>query len=151
MKRFQWRLQTLLDVTAGREQACRLEVFGLTAQATGVRREILARQETVHGLLTALGAQRLAERLPRHQLFLACAETARREIAGLEERLKELQRQRDEKMAQYMQQRSKRKALDRLREEAQKKHMKEWEALEQKATDEGAGIAFARGMMSRRA
>jgi flagellar export protein FliJ len=149
MKRFRWRLQTVLGVAVNRERSVRLELFSLASQASSLRREILMRQEELREIFTDLGRQQFTQRLASHQVALACSDTARREIARLEMNLKGVQRRRDEKLAQVVALRARRKTLERLREEAQKQYIKECEAVEQKQIDELANLRSARQVLAR--
>jgi flagellar biosynthesis chaperone FliJ len=149
MKRFRWRLQTVLDVAATRERSVRMELFRLSSEAIVLRREIIARQQELREMFVDLGEQNLSQRLNRLQVMLACSETVRRYIRRLEASLKEIQRRRDEKLAQAVALRARRKTLEQLREEAQRKHQKEWEAVEQKQLDETANLRSARRVLSR--
>ncbi len=151
MKRFRWRLQAVLDVAAMREQSARLEMFRLAAQATSLRQGILAVQQEVRDAFAELAKRELPERLSNHQVMLTCAETARQEIQKLERNLAQVRKQRDETLAKVVALRSRRKTLEQLREEAQRKYIQEYEALEQKQMDDLANVRSARQSMGARA
>lgn len=144
MKRFRWRLQRVLDITAKREQALRLELFALARALVRVRQEIVARQAAVRTLLADLGRRTLVERLAEQTVVLACAAAEERILRGLRRRVADLEAQRAEKTRRFRQVRATRQTLERLREEARHRYLREMAAREQAQFDEVSHIAFAR-------
>ena len=68
----------------------------------------------------------------------------------LREELKNLQERRTETMTALAKKRSSRKALERLREQAFGRHVKEMMTEEQKQLDESSQVAFVNRMLQRR-
>jgi flagellar export protein FliJ len=144
VKRFQWRLQRVLDITEQREEALRTELLALAHRIVKVRQEIVARQTTMRMILAELAARALAERLPEQSVVLASATAEERVIRGLRAKQAELQKERAARTEQFLAFRARRRTLDRLREEARAKHLREEGKREQLEFDEGAHLAFAR-------
>jgi len=150
MKRFQWRLQRVLDITEQREQVVRAELFALAGAITRVRQEIIRRQVLLRTVLEELAKKGLAERLAQQILFLQQSVSAAREIDRLKGDLAGLEAQRTEKTALFMRLRGQRETLERLRAEARERHRREEDKREQAQFDETTHIAFARKLRHER-
>jgi hypothetical protein len=144
MKRFSWRLQRVLEITAQRERLLRAEVLALAHEIARVRHEIAARRKTVQTILDDLGRKALADRLGEQTIVLACAAAEERILAGLQGRREALESERKLKTEQFMKQRTLRRSLERLRETAYDKYRQAMAAREQAEFDEVSHIAFAR-------
>jgi flagellar biosynthesis chaperone FliJ len=144
VKRFTWRLQRVLDIAQEREEALRNEIALLNHRIFQVKQEILARREAVRRLLDDIARQPLAERLGEQTLIMACASVEHRILQGLHARQSELENQRAAKMQDFFQARRARQTLERIREEARQRYLKEQARLEQIQFDESAHVAFAR-------
>jgi flagellar export protein FliJ len=148
VKRFQWRLQRVLDITERREQVVRGELFALAGAITRVRQEIIRRQVLLRTVLAELAKKSLAERLAQQILFLQQSVAVTREIDRLKAELAGLEAERSEKTAVFMKLRGQRQTLERLRTEARERHRREEDKREQAQFDETAHIAFARKQRS---
>lgn len=144
MKRFKWRLQRVLDITAMREQALRAELWALARDIILVRQEIMARQAAVRALLEDLGRRSLAERLPEQAVVLAAAWVERLILKALHAREAELVAARQVKTQIYLRTRGTRRTLERLREEARLRYLREAARIEQAQFDEFAHMAHDR-------
>ena len=143
MKRFRWPLQRLLEVTRQREQVLQVELFRLSQQIATVHQEIFRRRAALRVALAELAQEALARRLARQQIFMEYSAAEEVRLDRLREELKNLQERRTESMAALAEKRSSRKALERLREQAFGRHVREMMTEEQKQLDEGAHVAFA--------
>jgi flagellar export protein FliJ len=151
VKRFKWPLQRLLDVTAQRERTLRRELLELTREMARLRREIVSRKVALEEALGELGKDGILQRISKQELFMRCCEVKQNEIRRIEEDVKALSARRSEKRNQFLRTRASRQTLERLREEARERHMREQLKLEQKELDEGAHISFARKILKSRA
>ena len=151
MKRFRWPLQRLLEVTAYREQALRAQLLNLSQEIVGLRQIILARQAVLRSLLAELAKEDLQKRFSKQQLFMNYVQNDQKQIRRLEQQLKELRTLRKQTNAQFLQVRSSRKTLERLRKEAKDRHLRDQLKLEQKQLDEVAHISFAGKLLDSRA
>ncbi len=151
MKRFRWPLQRLLEVTAYREQALRAQLLNLSQEIVGLRQIILARQAVLKSLLAELAKEDLQKRFSKQQLFMNYVQNDQKQIRRLEQQLKELRTLRKQKNAQFLQIRSSRRTLERLRKEAKDRHLRDQLKLEQKQLDEVAHISFAGKLLDSRA
>ena len=151
MKRFRWPLQRLLEVTVHREQALRAELLNLSQEIVGLRQIILARQAVLRSLLEELAREDLHKRFSKQQLFMNYVQNDQKQIRRLEQQLKELRTLRKQKNAQFLQIRSSRRTLERLRKEAKQRYLRAQLKLEQKQLDEVAHISFAGKLLDSRA
>ncbi len=145
MKRFTWKLQRVLDITARREDVLRGELVALTQALVRVREELAARHAVVRTILAELGRRDLAARLAEQRILMDAAAVEERHLARLRGRIDALEAERDEKQAAFLRTRSTRRTLERLREEARQAHAREAARREQTRFDETAHLAFARG------
>ena len=150
MKRFRWPLQRLLDVTAQRERALRLELFRLSQQLAAVHQEIFRRQASLRAALSDLAGRAVEERLPEQQTVMECSAAQEAELDRLREDLRRLRETRSETVAAFTRARSSRETLERLRREAIDRWNTEARKQEQKALDESSQVAFARQLLGMR-
>jgi len=151
VKRFRWPLQRLLEVTVHREQALRAELLNLSQEIVGLRQIILARQAVLRSLLAELAKEDLRKRVSKQQVFMNYVQNDQKQIRRLEQQLKELRTLRKQKNAQFLQIRSSRRTLERLRKEAKQRYLRAQLKLEQKQLDEVAHISFAGKLLDSRA
>ncbi len=144
MKRFQWRLQRVLDITAQRERAARAELLALANGIASLRQELFRRRAVLRELLAEIEARPLQERLADQALFLETSAVEEEAIDRLRERLAALRAEREEKQTTFLRLRATRETLERLREEARETHRREARRREQAAFDEAHHVAFAR-------
>lgn len=144
MKRFRWRLQKLLDVTAQREQAARVELAALTQEILQRRREIEQRMQAIQAMLERIAHESIENRILRQECFMEYSSVAKKHIAMQENEIQEFEQKRNDKIEEVMRIRASRETLEKMREEAHREHMREQSVAEQKLLDENAQIAFAR-------
>ena len=146
MKRFSWPLQRLLDVTAQRELSLRAELFALSRAISGVHQEVVFRRSVLAGLLSDLAGAELAARLAQQMVFFRHAAVEERRIGAFVERLEALRVDRRAKTQELHKVRSSRETLEKLREQARRRHARALTREEQKQLDDSAAVAFARAM-----
>ena len=122
MKRFEWPLHHLLEVTSHREQALRAQLLMFSQKIAGLRQMILAREAVLSALLTELSYEDIQERFSKQEIFMNYAQNDKEQIRQFQDQVKELESLRKETNARFLQLRSSRKALERLREEAKIRH-----------------------------
>lgn len=147
MKRFRWPLQRLLEVTLQRERALQVELFRLSRQIAAVHQEIFRRRAAMRVALAELAQEALARRLARQQIFMEYSAAEEVRLDRLREELKNLQERRTETMTALAKKRTSRKALERLREQAFGRHVREMTREEQKQLDESSQVAFVNKML----
>lgn len=141
---FRWPLQRLLDVTEQRQRAAEARLAELAAEMDRARHHMAEIHRRLGEQLADLSRRDLAERIDRQEVFMAFADVQQGRIAELESRLAELAARREEKMEEYMQIRSARKTLRRLRQGAWERYRRGEDRMEQKQLDEVASNAFVR-------
>ncbi len=151
MKRFQWSLQRLLEVRSHREQSLRAELMTLWQQITGLRQMILTRQAVLRSLLAELATKDLQKRFSEQRLFMDYVENDKRQMRRMKHELTKLESRRRQTNARFLQARSSRRTLERLRAEAEGRHLRAELKLEQKQLDESAHISFAARLLDSRA
>ena len=144
MKRFVWRLQRVLDIKIKEEQTKRAELLKLTERLTGTRGKLLMQQRILQDIIDDLNDQKLRKRLSNQEFFLRHSAKNNGQIKKLRSRIKELESQQREKIAEVLKARRFKEGLEKLQAETKMQFIKEQEKLEQKELDEGATIRFVR-------
>jgi flagellar biosynthesis chaperone FliJ len=147
MKRFVWRLQRVLDVKTKLEQKKRAELLEITERLAGTRGELFARRKILQDIIDGINKENPRKRLGKQEFFLRHSAASDEQIKKLKDRASELELQQKEKIAEVLKIRRFKEGLERLREEAKRKFIREQERLEQKELDEGATVCFARKMI----
>lgn len=144
MKRFVWRLQRVLDVKQKQEHKARAELFKLAERLVEARGELLTQQKILEDIAYGLTRQNPKKRLGHQEFFLKHSATSDELIRKLKEKVRALEVEQREKVAEVLRLRRFKQGLERLREETKRQFIREQERLEQKELDERAGISFIR-------
>lgn len=143
MKRFQWRLQSVLDIKGKQEQFKRAELSDIDKQINDVQNEIHRQRKIVADLLSDLEKQDAKTRMQKQGFIMAHAKTNDDLILKLEQDLNELRARRQQTMDEVIELKKVTEGLSRLRAKAEKEFVAEQEKLEQKAADEMTTYRFA--------
>ncbi|MFP4054370.1 MAG: hypothetical protein ACLFV7_10980 [Phycisphaerae bacterium] len=148
MKRFQWPLQRLLDVTVQRQRAIRAELAAVVSAIGEVQSKIDRRRELLRVLLEDLAGQDVSERIANQQVFMSFSVSCEREIERLATKRRELESEREERRQALLKVRAECQTLEKLREEAWKQYVSAVQAEQQKELDDVVNTAFARRIMT---
>jgi flagellar biosynthesis chaperone FliJ len=144
MRRFVWRLQPVLNVKTREEERKRAELLQLTEKLAETRRQLLERQRILEQMICDIASRKPQERLPEQAFFLKHSLTNDEQIKKLTNKIRELETQVRNKMAEVLKLRRFKEGLERLRSEAKREFIEEQERLDQKELDEMGVIRFAR-------
>ena len=144
MRRFEWRLQRVLDIKEKEEQKARAELFELAEKLAETRGELLTRQKMLQDILSGLAEENPKTRLGKQEFFLKFSAASDELIKKLKESIRMLELQQKEKVTEVLKVRRFKQGLEKLREEAKRQFIAKQEKLEQKESDERAGVAFVR-------
>ena len=144
MKRFVWRLQTVLKIKTKEEEVKRSELLKIIEKLAETQGELLSQQRILEDIISVITGKKSQERLGEQEFFLKCSVTSDELIKKLKSKVIELKSQQREKIAEVLKVRRLKEGLERLRAEAKRQFIKEQEKLEQKEQDEGAIISFSR-------
>lgn len=147
MKRFEWRLQRLLDIKVKQEDAKRAELVSVTEQAVAMRGQIMMKKAMLRQILAELGGLGFRQRLMEQEIFLRHAHVFDRKIKELNDKLEELQKVRKIRIAEMLEIRKFRKGLEKLRVNAEAEFMSEQYKREQDELDDNTSIRYARKVM----
>lgn len=148
MKRFVWRLQRVLEIKTKEEEKKRSELLEITEKLAKTHRELLRQQKILKDIINRLVGEIPKERLNKQEFFLKYSKTNDEQIKKLQNKVKELELQQREKIAEVLKVKRFKEGLKKLRDEAKKRFIKEQEKLEQKELDEIATVSFSREAMS---
>lgn len=144
MKRFVWRLQTVLKIKTKEEEVKRSELLKIIEKLAETQGELLSQQRILEDIILVIAGKKSQERLSEQEFFLKCSVTIDEVIKKLKNKVIELKSQQREKIAEVLKIRRLKEGLEKLRAEAKKEFIREQEKLEQKDLDEGAIISFSR-------
>ena len=144
MKRFVWRLRRVLDIRKKEEQKARAELLKLTEKLAETRGQLLAERKMLEDIINGLTGENPKKRLGRQEFFLRYSAASNENIKRLEKKVKELESQQKDKIAEVLKIRRIKEGMERLQAEAKRQFIKEQERLEQKQLDEGAIVSFVR-------
>ncbi|GAF97923.1 unnamed protein product [marine sediment metagenome] len=144
MKRFVWRLQRVLDIRTKEEQKARTELLKLTEKLAETQSELLAWRKVLEDIINGLTGENPKKRLGRQEFFLRYSSISDEQIKKHEDKVKELESQQRDKIAEVLKLRRLKKGLAKMRTEAKVQFIKEQEKLEQQQLDEDATILFVR-------
>lgn len=149
MKRFHWSLHRVLDVTEKREKAVRAELFALVGRIARLQDDIARRGETLRRLLADLGAMEFQEQLLKRDVFLRCLANEQRTLASMRTRLGAMLEQREEATRRLVEVSTRKETLQRLEDEARKRHDSLMNQRDQSELDEAFQVGFARRVQDR--
>ncbi len=144
MKRFVWRLQRVLDIRTKEEQKARAELLKLTEKLAETQSELLVWRKMLEDIINGLTGENPKKRLGRQEFFLRYSSVSDEQIKKFEDKVKELESQQRDKIAEVLKLRRLKEGLEKMRTEAKVQFIKEQEKLEQQQLDEDATILFVR-------
>ncbi|RKY08480.1 MAG: hypothetical protein DRP66_04470 [Planctomycetota bacterium] len=144
MKRFAWRLQRVLDIKGKEEQIKRAELLGVTEKLAQTRGVLAMQKRLLMNIIDGLTEEHPGKRLANQELFLRSSTTNDELIKKLESRIRQLETQQKEKIAEVLKVRRFKEGLEKLRVEAKSQFIREQEKLDQKEADEMVATGFAR-------
>jgi flagellar FliJ protein len=144
MNRFVWRLQRVLDLKVREEKFKKNQLLELTEKLLARQRDLYTQQQILKNLLCSVADSRPAERISQQEFIIRCARTNRTIIDELKGHIRELEKQRLEKINEYLKVRKLKRSLEKLRAKAKEEFIKEQERIEQRELDDGATISFVR-------
>ena len=144
MRRFAWRLQRVLDIRKKQEVIKTQELFVITEKLAQTRSELLVQQRTLRDIFESIAAEFPKARIGRQEFFLRNSAATDKRIKQLQGKVSQLESEQKKKVAEVLKIRRSKESLERLREQARGRFIKEQEKLEQKQLDETATLKFTR-------
>jgi flagellar biosynthesis chaperone FliJ len=144
MKRFVWRLQHVLDIRTNEEQTKRTELLKITERLAEARGELLTRQAILRDMIANIAKKKPHKRLGEQEFFLKHSAASEEQIKTLKARVRALESEQRQRMAEVLKIKRSKESLEKLRAEAKRQYIEQQEKLEQKELDEIAGISFVR-------
>jgi flagellar biosynthesis chaperone FliJ len=144
MRKFVWRLQRVLDIRKMQEQKARSELFALTEKIAATRGELLMQRKILENIIKDIANISPKKRLAEQEFFLRNSAASNERIRRLKERIRELELQQKEKIAEVLKLRRSREGMEKLRARAKEDYIKEQEKIEQNELDENAIMMFIR-------
>jgi flagellar export protein FliJ len=144
MARFAWRLQKVLDVKDKIEQVKRAELLRIAEQIAKTRAALLNQQRILKETLDEISRLDANQRLSQQEFFLRYVSANDEKIENYKALIRELEASHRQKASELMEVRQAREALERLKEKARQRFIREQDQIEQKEFDDRAGTAFIR-------
>ena len=108
------------------------------------RGELLTRQAILRDMISDIAKKKPQKRLGEQEFFLKHSAASNEQIRALKTRVKTLESEQRQKMAEVLKIKRSKESLEKLRAEAKRQYIEQQEKLEQKELDEIAGISFVR-------
>ncbi len=144
MKRFQWPLQRVLELTHQKERMLQARLFNFSQQIASVHRRIFHRRAATRAVLGELAQMSPSDRLGALSTLADCLGAEKKHLDKLESQLDALRRRRKETLDQFKRVRQSREALDKLRQRAFERYLRELARREQKQNDEISRLVYMR-------
>ncbi|MBN2589569.1 MAG: hypothetical protein JXA96_06890 [Sedimentisphaerales bacterium] len=144
MKKFEWRLQRVLEIRIMQEQKARVELFALTEKLAATRGELLIQKKILENIIKNIAGKSARERLAEQELFLKNSVSSNERIKKLVKNIKELELQQKQKLDEVVKLRQAKEGMEKLQAQAKEVYIKEQEKFEQKEIDEESNILFVR-------
>jgi flagellar biosynthesis chaperone FliJ len=144
MARFTWRLQKVLDVKDKIEQVRRAELLRIAEQIAEARAALLNQQRILKEVLDQVAQASPSDRPAQQEFVLRHVSVNDEKIGQFKARIVELEAAHRQKAAELMEVRRSKEALARLKDKARLRFIQEQERLEQKESDDRAGVSFVR-------
>ncbi|OHB56488.1 MAG: hypothetical protein A2Y07_09185 [Planctomycetes bacterium GWF2_50_10] len=148
MKKFNWRLQRILELKEKQEHLARTELMEITEKIIAIRHAILLRQTNLRQSLAEFGRIEVAQRLPSHELMMRSAKYVGEQISLLRKKMTEFEEVKKQKMEKMLELRKFRKNLEKLRQAAYLQYQEDVKKAQLSELDEIAAIATARQLIA---
>ena len=145
MRRFQFRLQSILDLRKHEEEQQRLELGVATGRCERIRQEISERDGRRRQVLATRPDGVSADDVAWRAASDAYALRLKTEVARLNEQLRDAEAERAIAAERYREAKQKADVLGKLRERRETAHRGEIKREEQHRLDEASQYAFSRG------
>ena len=146
MKKFTWRLQRVLDLTATKEQIKISEVNQVAQTIAAAKSNLVSLKLKLQDMLED-SKSNLKGRLTEHELFMNSIAHNDQAIRQLMEAINLLQNDHKKKMEELLEIRRYKEGLEKLRQKAKDSFNADQQAFEQAQMDERTTIDFARKKM----
>jgi flagellar FliJ protein len=144
MKRFEWRLQRVLDLKEKTEKVKKAELLKLAEEIAAARVHLMNEQRKQREQMAAITQERAEQRVARQASFLTFSAFDDERIAAQRDQIRQLEDVQKTKTQELIELRRAKEGLEKLRAEAKETYMAEQERVAQREMDEHASMAFAR-------
>jgi flagellar FliJ protein len=144
MKRFEWRLQRVLDLKEKTEKVKQAELLQLTEEIAQAKVHLMNERRKQREQMTAIGQENPGQRVTRQATFLTFSVFDDERIAAQRQHIQQLEQLQKEKTKELIKLKQAKEGLEKLRAEALQAHIAEQDRKAQREADERTNMAFAR-------
>jgi len=144
MKRFEWRLQRVLDLKEKTEKVKKAELLKLAEEIAEAKVRLMSEQRKQREQMAAITQERAEQRISKQAAFLTFSAFDDERIAAQLNHIRQLEDVQETKTRELIELRQAKEGLEKLRAEAKETYMAEQERAAQREMDEHANLAFAR-------
>ena len=144
MKRFEWRLQRVLDLKEKTEKVKKAELLKLAEEIAEAKVRLMSEQSKQREQMAAITQERAEQRISKQAAFLTFSAFDDERIAAQLNHIRQLEDVQETKTRELIELRQAKEGLEKLRAEAKETYMAEQERAAQREMDEHANLAFAR-------
>ena len=147
MKKFQWRLQRILDLKENEEQLKKSELNQIAQQIARANNRLTRLHLKLQDILGSLNEKDLRIRMNEHELTMRYTANNDEAIKKVQLNISELTQLQSTKMNELLELRRFKEGLSKLREKEELEFLKEQQRLEQNEMDDRSTIRYARKNM----
>jgi len=148
MKKFEWRLQKVLEVNQKKLEAKKAELFKISEQLAVTRASLITQKRILQNEIEKVAKEKSSQRLARQQLLLVSCKKNDEIIKRLKGQVQELQILKDKATEEYIKLKKFTDGLEKLREKAKTEHIQQQEKQQQRLADEQTNARFARALLN---
>ena len=144
MKRFEWRLQRVLDIKEKTEKVKKAELLQLTEEIAQAKLRLMNEQRKQREQMAAIGQVGADQRVATQATFLTFSAFDDERMAAQQQHIAQLEQVQQEKTQELIRLKQAKEGLEKLRAEALETYVAEQEKIAQREADERSNVAFAR-------
>jgi flagellar FliJ protein len=149
MKKFQWRLQKVLEVNQKKQDAKKTELFKISEQLVVTKASLITQKRILKNEIEKVAKDNSAQKFAQQQLLLQSCKKNDEIIKKLNRQVQELQKLKDKATQEYIELKKFTEGLEKLREKAKNEYIWKQEKLQQKLADEQTNARFARAVLKK--
>lgn len=136
MKKFKWRLQRILEIKRKEEELKKNELLKVTEKIVSKQSRLLVEKAKLKRMAEEISEKQPKTRIRQQQLFIRYAQSSNEFIKKIKQEIARLEESKKQKIKEYRQIQKSKEGMEKLREKAKEKYLREQGKRLQKEMDE---------------
>ena len=136
MRKFKWRLQRILELKRKEKNLKKNELLKVTEKLVSKQSELLVEKLKLKRMADEIGKKDASTRIEEQQLFMKYVHSSNELISGIKGEIEKLEQIKKEKISKFQEIQKSKESLEKLREKARERFLKEQAKQQQKQIDE---------------